>query len=167
MTIDKNKVVLVHYTLTEGKADGEKIETTVGQEPMGFIFGVGAMLPAFENNLKGLKKGDDFSFGLKASEAYGEYDGNAVMDLPRTIFAVDGVESDVLQIGNVVPLTDKEGRHFDGVVVSLDEKTVKMDFNHPMAGADLWFKGHIDNVREASAEEISHGHVHGHGGHHH
>lgn len=167
MNIEKNKVVLVHYTLTEGKEDGDKIETTVGQEPMGFIYGIGAMIPAFEQNLAGLKKGDSFSFGIKAPEAYGEYDQNAIMDLPRSIFAVDGVESDVLQVGNVVPLTDKEGRHFDGVVVSVDEQTVKMDFNHPMAGVDLWFKGMIDHVREASEEEMSHGHVHGAGGHHH
>lgn len=167
MNIEKNNVVLVHYTLTEGTVDGEKIETTVGQEPMGFIYGVGAMIPAFEQNLEGLKKGDVFSFGIKAGEAYGEYDQNAIMDLPREIFAIDGVESDVLHVGNVVPLTDKEGRHFDGVVVSVDETTVKMDFNHPMAGVDLWFKGAIDDVRQASEEELNHGHVHGAGGHSH
>lgn len=167
MTISKNKVVIVHYTLTEGKEEGPKIETTVGQEPMGFIYGLGNMIPAFEQNLNGLKKGDNFSFGIKAADAYGVYDQQAVIDVPRQIFSIDGVESDVLKEGNVVPLTDKDGRHFEGVVVAIADNTVKIDFNHPMAGVDLWFKGHIDNVREASEEELDHGHVHGAGGHHH
>ena len=168
MVIEPNKVVLVHYTLTEGTAEGEVIETTEGRDPLGFIFGVGMMIPDFESNLTGKQAGDTFAFGIKAANAYGEYDETAIVEVPKEIFEVDGkIPEDLLVVGNVLPLTDQQGNHFEGMVAWVGLDKVKVDFNHPMAGVDLFFTGSVENVREAEEAELSHGHVHGEGGHHH
>lgn len=168
MNIESNKVVLVHYTLTEDDANGDVIESTQGNEPLGFIFGVGQMIPEFERNLEGLKSGDPFAFAIEAANAYGEYDDSALVEVPKNMFEVDGkIPDGLLEIGNVLPLTDQEGNHFQASVdwVGLDK--VKLDFNHPMAGVNLFFSGHVESVRDADPAELSHGHVHGAGGHHH
>lgn len=168
MTIEPNKVVLVHYTLTEGTAEGNHIESTQGGEPLGFIFGVGMMIPQFEANLSGLKAGDEFAFGIKAADAYGEYDESALVEVPKNMFETDGkIPDGLLEIGNVLPLTDQEGNHFQAAVSWVGLDKVKLDFNHPMAGVDLFFTGKVETVREADPTELAHGHVHGNGGHHH
>lgn len=168
MIIEKNKAVFVHYTLTEGTAEGALVESTENSEPLGFIFGIGMMIPDFESNLAGKKSGDDFEFGIPAARAYGEYDKNMLVDIPKGVFEVDGkIEDGLLEIGNVLPLMDQEGNHLQGMVAAVGADTVKVDFNHPMAGVDLYFRGRVDKVREAEAEELSHGHIHGPGGHHH
>lgn len=168
MIIDDNKVVLVHYTLTEGDASGNLVESTEGGEPLAFIFGIGQMIPEFERNLQGLKIGDSFSFPIKAAEAYGEYDETALVEVPKNMFEQDGkIPDGLLEVGNVLPLTDQNGNHFQGMVSWVGLEKVKIDFNHPMAGVDLFFTGHVQHVREAEESELSHGHVHGPGGHHH
>ena len=168
MIIDKNKAVFVHYTLTEGTADGQLVESTENREPLAFIYGIGMMIPDFEKNLAGKKAGDTFEFGIVAGNAYGEYDDAALVEVPKTVFEVDGkVEDGLLEIGNMLPLMDQEGNHLQGMVAEVGDTTVKIDFNHPMAGVDLYFKGHVSNVREAEAAELEHGHIHGEGGHHH
>lgn len=168
MTIEPNKVVHVHYTLTEGDANGDQIESTQGGEPLAFIFGIGQMIPSFEDHLAGLKSGDEFAFGIKAADAYGEFDETALVEVPKNMFEMEGkIPDGLLEIGNVLPLTDQEGHQFQATVdwVGLDK--VKLDFNHPMAGVDLFFSGKVESVRDAEAAELSHGHVHGAGGHHH
>jgi FKBP-type peptidyl-prolyl cis-trans isomerase SlyD len=168
MIIEKNKAVFVHYTLTEGTADGQLVETTENREPLAFIYGIGMMIPDFEKNLAGLKAGDKFSFGITAENAYGLYDDGALVEVPKTIFEMDGkIQDGLLEIGNVLPLQDQEGNHLQGMVAGVRETTVKIDFNHPMAGVDLYFQGHVSLVREADKAEIDHGHIHGEGGHHH
>lgn len=168
MVIGPNKVVSVHYTLTEGNAEGELVETTQGNEPLAFIFGIGAMIPDFEQNLDGLKAGDSFAFGIEAAKAYGVYDETALVEVPKSIFEVEGkIPDGLLEIGNMLPLTDQDGNHFQGMVAWVGLDTVKIDFNHPMAGVDLYFSGSIESVRDAESEELAHGHVHGAGGHHH
>ncbi|HNM24723.1 MAG TPA: FKBP-type peptidyl-prolyl cis-trans isomerase [Saprospiraceae bacterium] len=168
MTIEPKKVVLVHYTLTEGDAQGEQIESTQGGEPLGFIYGIGMMIPSFEENLAGLKAGDEFAFGIGAADAYGEYDETAIVEVPKNMFETDGkIPDGLLEIGNVLPLTDQEGRHFRATVAWVGLETVKLDFNHPMAGVDLFFTGKVESVRDADPAELEHGHVHGAGGHHH
>lgn len=168
MMIEKNKVVLVHYTLNEGDASGDPIESTEGREPLGFIYGVGMMIPGFESALKGLKAGDTFAFGLKAAEAYGERDESALVDVPTSTFEVDGkIPEGLLEVGNAIPLADQDGNRFQGKVASVGLEQVKLDLNHPMAGVDLFFTGRVESVRDAEAAELEHGHVHGHGGHHH
>lgn len=168
MTISLNKVVAVHYTLTEGTAEGQLVESTKGSEPLVFIYGVGMMIPAFEENLKGLTIGDKFAFGIPAKEAYGEYDQKALAEVPKSIFENDGkIPDGLLEIGNVLPLQDQEGNRLQGMVAWVGLDKVKLDFNHPMAGVNLFFTGHVEGVRDADPSELAHGHVHGPGGHHH
>lgn len=168
MVIETNKVVLVHYTLTQDTAEGEQIESTQGSEPLAFIYGIGMMIPDFESNLEGLKAGDTFAFGIQAANAYGEYDENALVEVPKNMFETDGkIPDGLLDIGNVLPLTDQQGNHFQGKVAWVGLDKVKLDFNHPMAGVNLFFTGHVESVRDADPAELEHGHVHGAGGHHH
>lgn len=168
MTIEPKKVVSVHYILTEGTADGELVESTEGGAPLVFIYGVGSMIPDFERNIAGLKAGDKFAFGIKAADAYGEYDETALVEVPKNMFEQDGkIPEGLLEVGNTLPLTDQDGNHFQGMVAWVGLDKVKLDFNHPMAGVDLFFTGNVDAVRDAEQSELEHGHVHGEGGHHH
>ncbi len=168
MVIEEKKVVLVHYTLTENDAEGETIETTDNREPLAFIYGVGMMIPDFEAQLKGMKSGDKFAFGIKAANAYGEYDETALVEVPKSMFETDGkIPDGLLEVGRVIPLTDQEGNRFQGTVAWIGLEKVKLDFNHPMAGVNLFFTGHVEQIRDADPAELEHGHVHGTGGHHH
>ncbi len=168
MIIDQNTVVTLHYKLQEDDAEGELIEETHGGEPLTFLFGVGQMIPEFEANLEGKSAGDHFAFGIPHTEAYGAYDDDAVAALPISIFMHEGkIDQDLLQPGRTIPLRDEEGRLLYGTVEEVRGEDVIMDFNHPMAGVDLYFTGHVESVRAATPEEIDHGHVHGAGGHDH
>jgi FKBP-type peptidyl-prolyl cis-trans isomerase SlyD len=168
MVIETNKVVTVHYTLTEGTAEGQLVESTNGGEPLVFIYGAGMMIPDFERNLTGMKEGDKFAFGIAAANAYGVYDENALVEVPKNMFEDEGkIPDGLLEIGNMLPLQDQDGNRLNGMVAWVGIDKVKLDFNHPMAGVDLFFIGHVAAVREAEAEELAHGHVHGAGGHHH
>jgi len=168
MTIAPNKVVSVHYTLTENNAEGELIESTVGTDPMAFIYGVGSMIPDFEKNIEGLKIGDAFSFGIKAADAYGEYDERMLVEIPKHNFENEGkIPEGLLEVGNTLPFNDPEGHQLEGMVAYVGLENVKIDFNHPMAGVDLYFTGSIAGVRDAEAAELAHGHVHGEEGHDH
>ena len=163
MKIANNAVVSVSYQLHANLPQKEKthIETTEKGHPLTFLFGVGGLIPGFERNLAGLSVGDKFDFTIDANEAYGETDANAVINLPIDIFKVDNViDFEVLKAGNVLPMSDHEGNRMNGKVVSFNDKDVTMDFNHPLAGQTLHFSGEVLEVREASAEELSHGHVH-------
>jgi FKBP-type peptidyl-prolyl cis-trans isomerase SlyD len=168
MVIELNKVVSVHYTLTEGTADGQFVESTEGQRPLVFIYGTGSMIPEFERNLSGMKAGDAFAFGIAAENAYGPYDETALVDVPKNVFESEGsIPDGLLEVGRLLPLTDQEGNQFQGMVAAVADTTVKIDFNHPMAGVDLYFSGKVESIRDADATELEHGHVHGPDGHHH
>jgi len=161
MTISNDKVVTLVYQLRVDNSDGDIVETVKEEKPFVFLYGAGLMLPKFEENLDGLQAGDKFEFTLKCDDAYGSATEEAVMDLPKNIFEVEGkIEDGLLKEGNVIPMQNNEGQKFNGVVVEVADETVKMDFNHPLAGDDLHFEGQIMEVREATKEEIDHGHVH-------
>ncbi len=163
MQISKNKVVTVTYDLhcnLPGDAK-QHVETADIKNPLSFIYGTGMMIPGFEKGLDGKSKGDKFTFSIDSDDAYGNKEENAVIKLPIEIFKVDGVlDMNLLQIGKFLPLNDNEGNVLNGKVVAYDTETVTMDFNHPLAGHNLHFTGEVVDVRDASAEEISHGHVH-------
>jgi FKBP-type peptidyl-prolyl cis-trans isomerase SlyD len=168
MQITNNSVVSLSYILKQDDANGAVIEVAKDTEPLVFIYGAGNMIPKFEENLGALKTGDNFEFTLASFEAYGDLEQDAIIDLDKEIFSVDGVvDEEMLAIGNMIPMRDNEGHMLQGKVVSVSDHSVKMDFNHPMAGQNLHFTGKILSVREATADELSHGHVHGDGGHHH
>jgi|WetSurMetagenome_2_1015567.scaffolds.fasta_scaffold80900_2 FKBP-type peptidyl-prolyl cis-trans isomerase SlyD len=168
MQIAKNAVVSLSYTLKADNAEGNIIEVAKETDPLVFLYGAGGMLPRFEENLSNLKKGDPFEFRLESADAYGDIDPNAIIDLDIEIFKMDGkLDEEMLAIGNMIPMRDSEGHMLQGKVLSVAPQAVRMDFNHPMAGQNLHFTGSILDIREATAEELNHGHVHGHGGHQH
>ena len=168
MQIGTNKVVSITYKLSEADNRAEVIQQVDADQPLVFLFGVGQLLPKFEENLAGKSTGDSYEFALDHTEAYGPIDTEAVVDIPIDVFVVDGkLAEDMLTIGGMVRLRDQEGRLLQGTVLQRGLETVKVDFNHPMAGKNLYFSGTVTDVREATADEIAHGHVHGEGGHHH
>ncbi len=161
MVIEKDKVVSISYELKLTNGNGDVVENVNKNNPLVFLLGHGNLLPKFETNLTGLKIGDNFDFVLNAEEAYGKISSEAIVDLPKSIFMADGVvNEDLLYIGNIIPMTDQSGNRFNGKVVNLSEAEVKMDFNHPLAGESLHFKGEVVDVRDASDEELEHGHIH-------
>ncbi len=161
MNIEKNKVVGISYELRPNGKDNEVAEKVDSAQPLQFVFGVGYMLPAFEKHLEGLTVGGKFDFSLTAAEGYGELDEKAVVDLQKELFMADGeLREDLLVVGNTIPMRDQQGNRLDGRVLEVADETVKLDFNHPMAGNSLFFTGEIMEVREATQEELEHGHVH-------
>ena len=153
MKIENTKVVSLSYILT---VDGEVIETVTTDKPMTFMFGTGYLLPKFEQNIENKEVGDNFEFTLKADEAYGNIDPEAVIDLSIDIFKVDGkIDEEVLFVGNQVPMRDQDGNRLYGVVEAIDEDKVTMNFNHPLAGNDLHFKGEVVAVRDATPEDLA------------
>ena len=165
MKIEPQHVVSLTYDLYVKQEDGTEalVESATEEQPLTFVYGAGQMLPKFEENLSDHSTGDQYDFRLTAEDAYGQYDDEAVANLPKDMFK--GTE--IPEIGSVLPLQDNNGNHFQGQVVSVAEDGVIVDLNHPMAGQDLHFKGNILNVRPATPEELSHGHAHGPDGHHH
>ncbi len=168
MKISNDKVVTLTYTLRSGDESGEIIQQVDSDRPFVHLFGNGTLLPAFEKNLSGLEAGEKFGFPLTPAEGYGVVSPEAVIDLNKNIFEVDGKFDDKLvTIGAVLTMQDQNGNPLEGLVLEIGEETVKMDFNHPLAGKNLHFSGEVLEVREATSEETEHGHVHGDGGHHH
>ena len=163
MQVSKNKVVTVTYDLHCNLPGDVKhhVETADIKNPLSFIFGSGMMIPGFEKGLDGKSKGDKFTFSIESEDAYGSVEETAVIKLPIEIFKVDGVlDLNLLKIGKVLPLNDNEGNVLNGTVMAFDTETVTMDFNHPLAGHHLHFSGEVVDIREASTEELAHGHVH-------
>ena len=154
MVIENEKVVSLTYELRTQEG-GEIVEKVEGENPLNFVYGAGMMLPKFEEKISGLKIGDTFKFSLTASEAYGEFNQDALVELPKSIFEVEGVvDESMLSVGNVIPMQDNQGNRFNGVVKEVREDFVQMDFNHPMAGQTLFFQGAVVGVREASEQEL-------------
>ncbi|MEN8224769.1 MAG: FKBP-type peptidyl-prolyl cis-trans isomerase [Bacteroidota bacterium] len=162
MKIASNTVVSMTYTLTENDENGPMIQEVDKEKPFVFLYGSGFLLPKFEENIKGLEAGADYSFPLDSEVAYGAKRDDAFMELDKKIFEIDGkIDETILYAGNDIPMQNDQGQTIMGKVMEISDEKVKMDFNHPLAGVNLFFKGEIINVREATAEEIEHGHVHG------
>ncbi|HZY80550.1 MAG TPA: peptidylprolyl isomerase [Cyclobacteriaceae bacterium] len=156
MQITKDKVASIHYTLRDG--DGNILDTSSGREPLTYLQGAGNLIAGMEEGLEGKKTGDKFTLKISPEKGYGVKDTSMVQKVPRAAFGNQKVEKGMqfqTNQGQVVTVTD----------VGLDSITV--DGNHPLAGVELHFDVEVTEVRAATAEEISHGHVHGPGGHHH
>ncbi|MDX9782557.1 MAG: FKBP-type peptidyl-prolyl cis-trans isomerase [Bacteroidales bacterium] len=152
MKIGKDKVVSLSYTLT---VEGDVIETVNADKPMDFIFGTGYLLPKFEQNVEGKEVGDAFDFNLSAQEGYGEMNSDAIIELPKDMFMVEGkIEDGLLTVGNVLPMQDSDGNRLQGTIDEVKDNVVVMNFNHPLAGAALNFKGVVVAVREATQQEL-------------
>ncbi len=148
MKITPNSITALSYTLTN-YATGEELEKTPNDKDMKFKFGVGELLPDFEKNIVGLVAGDKFDFKVLAADAFGPVDPYAIFDIPKDTFETDGkIDDSMLQVGNQIPLTDKDDNKHLGLITLVMENAVTMDFNHPLAGVDLRFVGEVLEVFE-------------------
>ena len=157
MKISANKFVAVTYDLYVGEGEErELMEKATREVPLKFIYGTGSMIQAFEDALMGLESGAAFDFTITPENAYGEYNEDYVLDLPKNIFEVDGkFDSEMIQEGNTVPMMDSNGNRLNGSVLEVKDDVVVMDFNHPLAGETLHFNGEVIDVHEPTAEEIA------------
>lgn len=160
MEISARKVVSIHYTLTD--TDGEVLDTSRDNEPLAYIHGMGNLIPGLESALDGKKAGDRLTVTVKPEDGYGVHDENRVQRVPRSAFT--GV--DTIEPGMQFHAETTEGLQTVTVIEANDDM-VMIDGNHPMAGITLNFDVEVTDVRQASEEELDHGHVHGTGGHHH
>ncbi|HAZ41283.1 MAG TPA: peptidylprolyl isomerase [Methylococcaceae bacterium] len=160
MQIENQKVVSIHYTLTNEA--GQVLDSSENQEPLAYIHGHGNIIPGLENALAGLSKGEKLKVTVAPADGYGERDDSMVQAVPRSAF--QGVD-------DITPGMQFQAQSPEGIqlvtVVSVEGDEVTLDGNHPMAGITLIFDVEITDVRDATAEELDHGHVHGPGGHHH
>ncbi len=157
MKITANKFVAVTYDLNVGEGEErELMERATAQTPLKFIYGVGTMLPAFEEALKGLEAGEKFDFSLAPADAYGEYNEESVLELPKNIFEVEGkFDAEMIKEGNTVPMMDSNGNRLNGSVLEVKDDVVVMDFNHPLAGETLHFSGEVLDVHDPTEEEVA------------
>ena len=164
MKIEKDRVVRFHYTLSDGGAagqPGDSLETSKDREPVAILAGHGNIIPGLEKAMEGREAGESFSVDVPAAEAYGERRDNLTQRVPKKHFG-----DQRLSPGMQVVLNTNFGPR-PVTIHKVGMSVVDVDLNHPMAGRDLHFDIEVVEVREASAEEIAHGHVHGEGGHHH
>jgi FKBP-type peptidyl-prolyl cis-trans isomerase SlyD len=158
MKIAANTYVSASYDLYVGGEDGtpaELMEKATAERPLSFVYGTGMMLEAFEKNISGLAVNDTFDFTLTSEEAYGKYDDSHVVDIPKSVFEVDGqIDTEVIFENNTVPMMDQMGNRMNGTIIEINEASIKMDFNHPLAGENLHFVGTVLDVHEATPEEM-------------
>lgn len=159
MTITAGKVVFFDYTLTDD--DREIIDSSKGGSPLGYVQGAGQIVPGLEKAMEGKKAGDTFRVAVEATEGYGLHDEANVAVIPAN--QIEGVDD--LEVGAQLH-TDTESGEQTVLVTKIEGNEVTIDANHPLAGLTLHFDVTIREVRDASADEISHGHIHGEGGHH-
>lgn len=152
-----NKYVTVAYELYTDNDKGihELVEKAPIEHPFQFISGLGIALDSFESKILALTEGEAFDFVLKVDEAYGPYEQDHVIELPKETFAINGrFDKDMVYPGAVLPLVNADGMRFQGLVLELKDNTVIIDLNHPLAGKDLHFKGQVVTMRDATNEEI-------------
>jgi FKBP-type peptidyl-prolyl cis-trans isomerase SlyD len=154
-TVENKYITLAYKLYTIENGEKEFTEEAPAEHPFQFISGLGLTLESFENQVKDLNKGDKFDFTIKAEEAYGEYDEEHVIDLPKNIFEIEGkFDSERVVEGAVIPLMTSEGQRINGSVVEVKDDVVVMDMNHPLAGCDLNFVGEITENRPATNDEL-------------
>jgi FKBP-type peptidyl-prolyl cis-trans isomerase SlyD len=158
--IEKNRVVTLHYTLRDDQ--GAVIDTSSGRAPLSYLHGKGNIIPGLEQALAGKSAGDRLEVTVAPEQGYGPRDERLVQILPRSRFE----QGTALQPGMQLRATTPRGARIV-TVVKVERDFVTVDGNHPLAGRTLHFAVEVAEVRRATHEEVSHGHVHGPGGHHH
>ena len=161
MQVSKNKVVSIGFKLTD--ADGTLIDESSTEEPLMFIQGIGSFIPAVESALEGKESGAELKVTVTPEEGFGHRDEELVHSVPKDRFQSGGE----LEVGMQVQGQDDQGTPAIFTVVKVEESNVTLDGNHPLAGMTLNFDVKVGEIRDATAEELDHGHVHGPGGHHH
>ncbi|MDR0892148.1 MAG: FKBP-type peptidyl-prolyl cis-trans isomerase [Mediterranea sp.] len=156
METAENKYITVAYKLYTLE-DGEKelFEEAQAEVPFQFISGMGTTLEDFEKQVVALAEGDKFEFSIPAANAYGEYDEEHVIELPKSVFEIDGkFDDERVIVGNVIPLMTNDGQRVNAIVQEIKPEVVVVDLNHPLAGSDLFFEGEVIENRPATNEEI-------------
>ena len=158
MKIEKNKVVAITYEL---EVEGKVVDSATPDNPLDYIQGMHMLIPRFEAELEGLEEGGVFAFTIQPEEGYGTYDEKRRILLPKSAFTIQGeVREDLMEIGRILPMVGNDGSIVNATVVEVKEEGVTMDFNHPMAGKVLDFKGKVISVRDATEKELTEG-LHG------
>ncbi|MGE0614454.1 MAG: peptidylprolyl isomerase [Bacteriovoracia bacterium] len=157
----KTRVISFNYKLTNSQ--GETLDSSEGGAPLSFLEGQGQIIPGLERQLSPLKKGEKKVIQVKAADAYGERDDRLVINMSRAELPNSGD----LTVGDQFEADTQGGETQLLTVTALTPEQVTLDANHPLAGQDLTFDIEVMEIREATKEEMSHGHVHGPGGHHH
>lgn len=160
MQIAEKTVVSIHYTLTN--AEGETLDSSVGQEPLVYLHGSNNIIAGLEAALLGKVVGDTLQVSVEPTDGYGEVRDELVQEVDRSAFV--GVED--IDVGMQFMAQTPWGEQ-PVTVVKLEGENITLDGNHPLAGQVLNFDVEVVDIREASTEELDHGHVHGEGGHHH
>ncbi|GMV32934.1 MAG: peptidylprolyl isomerase [Chloroflexi bacterium CFX1] len=152
-TVKDGLVVSMEYKLT---ADGEVLDSSDEAGPLQFLAGYGNIIPGLESEMTGMKIGESKNVTVQPADGYGEFDEEAFTDVPRSEFPADLK----LEEGMELYVTDEDGNHQAAYVAEFDDQTVKLDFNHPLAGAVLEFYVKVIALREPTDDELDHGHVH-------
>jgi len=160
MQVQKNKVVAIDYKLTDAK--GAMIDSSADHGPLTYIQGIGNLIPGLEKELEGKKAGDSLKVTIAAKDGYGERNDSLCQVVPRSQFE----STEGLEVGMQFEVETEQGELVVSVT-KIEGEDVTVDGNHPLAGVELHFDVTIKSIRDASAEELAHGHVHGEGGHHH
>lgn len=159
MIISENAAVLFHYTLTD--EEGAQLDSSKGKEPLAYLHGHKNIIPGLEQAMEGKQADDVMVVTVEAADAYGEFQEQMIQEVPRKTFQADDIN-----VGMRFEAQTPNGP-MSVVVTEVTDETVTVDGNHPLAGKTLTFDVRIDTVREATEEELTHGHVHGAGGHQH
>ncbi|WP_077340209.1 FKBP-type peptidyl-prolyl cis-trans isomerase [Pseudocolwellia agarivorans] len=157
MKITANKVAVIHYAVSNG--EDTLIDSSYDHEPLSIIHGTGYLIPGLENALEGHEVGDKFEVTVSPEEGYGERFDDYVQTVPKEMFA----EIDDLEVGAQLRATTDDGEQ-TVIVVDMTDDTITVDGNHPLAGIELKFEVEVLEVRDATEDELTHGHVHGEGG---
>ncbi|MDG2500945.1 MAG: peptidylprolyl isomerase [Porticoccaceae bacterium] len=158
MTIKENSAVSFHYTLTDD--DGQTLDSSAGKDPLAYLHGAGNIIPGLESALEGKAVGDSMVVAVIAAEGYGEVQQELIQEVPRDAF--QGVDS--IEVGMQFEAQTGQGGSVPVTVTAVTDEVVTVDGNHPLAGKNLNFDVSIEDVREATEEELEQGHVSGAGG---
>ncbi|NNL19988.1 MAG: peptidylprolyl isomerase [Ignavibacteriaceae bacterium] len=161
MSVEMNKVIIFNYTLKDDT--GTVLDSSENKEPLSFLSGSNTILPKLEKTLTGMIIGSKKNVKLSAEDAYGDYKEEAVQTVNKDQFPKEAQ----LTVGASYMANSPDGKQMPFVITEVKEQDITVDFNHPLAGKDLEFDVELIDVREATPEEMQHGHVHGPGGHHH
>ncbi len=156
--VQNGQVVTLEYTL---RIDGEIIGTSEGGEPIEFIQGAGNIIPGLESELHGMEVGESKEVHVEPEEGYGLVDENAYAEVPREQFP----PNITAKVGVPLQVQDQNGNPMQAVIDQVDDESVRLNFNHPLAGKELDFSVLVADVRKATDEEMEHQHVH-HGDEH-
>jgi FKBP-type peptidyl-prolyl cis-trans isomerase SlyD len=159
--VAKDMVVSFHYTLKD--KDGQVLDSSSGGHPLSYLHGYHQIVPGLEAALLGKAAGAKFDVTVPASEGYGEREEQMVITVPKSDWTLPAH----VGAGEMVELQSPEGDALPALIVSINDQSVVLDANHPLAGQSLFFEIELMAIRAATAEELAHGHAHGPGGHHH